>query len=142
MFHSIAVNLLLIIGLYQVNCLKNLEANIWVPSFERLNEEKGFLNELELNKLLKSHYNPETYSSNNDDDEDANDEESSENSSDYENYLNYMNKKFLSDQLGNEDSEGALYDSIDSDEEIQNDERDQESENYSSLVGGYQFMSG
>jgi hypothetical protein len=141
MFRSTISIFILIIGLtFQVTCFKNLEANVWVPSFERLNDGKSFLNDLELKKLMKLNYKPEIFVNNG-----ANeDEDGGSTEIDDDDYVTYLNK-IIENQLdgkSNEDFEDAFYDSIGLSEEIQNDERDHESEAHSSLVGGYQFVSG
>ena len=62
---------------------------------------------------------------------------------DFATYLNKILESQLDDNSKfKDDLEDAFYDSIGSSEEIQNNERDHESEAHSSLVGGYQFVSG
>ena len=141
MFQSKISIFLVIIGLtYQVNCFKNLEANLWVPSFERSNDENSYLNDLKFKKLIESNYKPEIFDTNTDEDGDDSAQYSDD---DFATYLNKILESQLDDNSKfKDDLEDAFYDSIGSSEEIQNNERDHESEAHSSLVGGYQFVSG
>ena len=132
MFHSITALLLVLLSQYQVNCFKSLEANVWIPSFERFDDDKSFLNNIEFQKLSKSKQLPDFLKYNLNSLDSTEDDDTYLSPGDYDSLAKDSNFHEIDD----------LYDSIDSNEEIENSERDHESESHSSLVGGYQFVSG